>query len=42
MKKNKTAKEPLRCVKCGYFWIPRVNHLPKECPECKTRRWMKK
>jgi predicted Zn-ribbon and HTH transcriptional regulator len=27
------------CKKCGYTWIPRTERKPKECPECKRRKW---
>lgn len=30
-----------RCVKCGYRWRARVKGKPKECPDCKSRRWEK-
>ena len=29
----------LTCRKCKYRWVKRVDDLPKECPECKSRRW---
>jgi hypothetical protein len=29
----------LKCLKCGYGWIPRKVDRPKECPECKRRNW---
>jgi len=29
-----------KCKKCGYEWTSRVDN-PKECPECKSRRWNK-
>lgn len=27
-----------RCIACGYEWRSRVES-PKECPQCKSRRW---
>jgi len=30
----------LRCIKCGYKWIPRVWPV-KQCPRCKTYYWEK-
>jgi primosomal protein N' len=29
----------LKCLKCGYEWIPRKADRPKECPDCKRRNW---
>ena len=26
----------IKCPKCDYRWVPRVNK-PKACPRCKTR-----
>jgi len=28
------------CIKCGNNWLPRVEHLPKNCPRCKSPTWM--
>jgi primosomal protein N' len=28
----------LVCSKCGYGWMSRIEK-PKECPECKSRKW---
>lgn len=29
-----------KCKKCGYEWYPRDPKInPKECPNCKSRRW---
>jgi predicted RNA-binding Zn-ribbon protein involved in translation (DUF1610 family) len=28
----------MTCVVCEYSWNPRVG-IPKECPNCKSRRW---
>ena len=33
--------EKLKCKKCGYEWIPRAETEPKECPNCKSRKWNK-
>lgn len=33
------AKE-CKCLKCGYIWKPKVK-APRECPDCKSRRWNK-
>lgn len=30
-----------KCRQCGYKWTARKKH-PKECPECKSRKWHKK
>ncbi len=33
-------KQKLKCVKCGYEWIPRKDPKDiRECPNCKSRRW---
>ncbi len=29
----------LKCLKCGYEWISRLEGRPKACPECKNRKW---
>lgn len=30
----------LKCVKCGYEWLPRKpEDVIKECPQCKNRNW---
>jgi predicted Zn-ribbon and HTH transcriptional regulator len=29
----------LECKKCGYEWLPRLETLPKLCPNCKNRKW---
>jgi len=34
-------KDPVKCKKCGYKWIPRVQK-PKKCPNCQQRNWEKK
>lgn len=31
----------LKCKRCGYEWIPRVEK-PKTCSACKSRYWNKK
>ena len=28
----------MACNRCGYCWSPRTDR-PKECPECKSRKW---
>ncbi len=30
----------LICAKCGHRWFSRIDK-PKECPECKSRKWNK-
>jgi predicted Zn-ribbon and HTH transcriptional regulator len=32
-------RKPLRCVKCGFVWIPKRKELPKLCPKCKSEGW---
>ena len=27
-----------KCKKCGHIWLPRTSN-PKECPNCKSRKW---
>lgn len=27
------------CRKCGYEWLSRTLGTPKECPQCRSRRW---
>lgn len=50
-KRHQVKKEPftrpeavpagfLFCAQCTYIWEARVE-LPKECPDCKSRRWNK-
>lgn len=29
----------LHCLRCGFFWWPRVPGRPKACPSCKHRQW---
>ncbi len=33
----------LACLRCGYTWEPRAyrlrDHLPRACPQCKSRAW---
>ena len=29
----------LKCKRCDYEWIPRTDKEPKECPNCKRRKW---
>jgi len=31
--------EKLKCVKCGYEWVKRIENIPKACPKCKTTNW---
>lgn len=31
----------LKCVKCEYEWLPRIENTPKECPRCKSLNWKK-
>jgi rubrerythrin len=31
----------LRCLRCGYTWLPRGKKLPKVCPKCKNPYWKK-
>jgi predicted Zn-ribbon and HTH transcriptional regulator len=31
--------EKLKCLSCGYTWIPRIETRPKMCPGCKNRKW---
>lgn len=31
----------LTCKKCGYSWNPRIEKLPKACPNCKQYSWNK-
>lgn len=31
--------EICECLKCGYAWEARFDKLPKECPDCKSRKW---
>ena len=33
--------EKLKCKKCNYEWLPRIETEPKECPNCKNRGWKK-
>lgn len=30
----------LKCLRCGYEWLPRVEHI-KRCPKCKSYLWNK-
>lgn len=34
---NKMKK--YKCKKCGYKWWSRIITIPKECPNCKSRKW---
>jgi predicted Zn-ribbon and HTH transcriptional regulator len=29
----------LKCKRCGYEWVKRVEGAPKTCPKCKSHRW---
>ena len=31
----------LKCKKCNYKWKSRIKKIPKECPDCKSRKWNK-
>lgn len=32
--------EGLRCLRCGYIWVPRVDmDKVKICPKCKSPYW---
>lgn len=28
-----------RCERCGWEWVPRVEHVPRVCPKCKSPYW---
>lgn len=34
-----TARPPLKCLRCGAEWTPRIEGRPKCCPSCKQTRW---
>lgn len=27
------------CLRCGYTWIPRVQHRPVRCAHCRSEYW---
>lgn len=29
----------LKCNRCGLEWTPRVSHVPRACPKCKSYKW---
>ena len=36
--------EMLKCLRCGYTWLPRPRfegEKPKQCPRCKQLNWEK-
>ena len=34
------VKRRVKCLRCGYVWIPHVEH-PVECSKCKSLVWNK-
>jgi len=34
------GKIPKKCKQCGYSWMS-LKESPKECPDCKSRKWNK-
>lgn len=30
-----------KCKRCGHLWPSRVEHKPKQCPNCKSPLWDK-
>lgn len=30
------------CTKCGHSWMPRVEGLPLQCPQCHNPKWWAK
>jgi hypothetical protein len=31
--------EKVKCLKCGYEWLPREDRTPVKCPNCQCRKW---
>ena len=38
---NKMQLPVLKCKRCGYTWVPRIETRPKVCPGCKNPNWDK-
>lgn len=38
---QKNTPQKLKCMKCGWEWIPRKVDV-RQCPKCKTAYWEKK
>lgn len=44
----KTETEPyitfevkgLKCLHCGYEWVPRFDRLPSYCPSCRSKNYL--
>ena len=36
---NKMQLPRLKCKRCGYTWVPRIETKPKTCPNCKNPNW---
>ncbi len=35
----KRIMESLKCLRCGFSWLPRILGTPKACPHCKRYDW---
>lgn len=31
--------QKVKCLKCGYEWLPREGRKPIKCPDCQCRKW---
>jgi hypothetical protein len=32
-------RKPVKCLRCGNEWTPRVPGRPKQCPSCHQAKW---
>lgn len=37
--RQKTDIFEVKCLRCGYRWIPRTNFMPYVCPRCHSNKW---
>jgi DNA-directed RNA polymerase subunit RPC12/RpoP len=33
--------QSLKCLRCGYEWVPKSLNDPRQCPKCNSRYWNK-
>ena len=36
---NKMNLPTLKCLRCGYEWVPRPLNDPRHCPKCSFHHW---
>ena len=39
---KKNTNDPVKCLRCGWKWIPRKPETPTWCPACNSPYWNRK